>query len=248
MDLGLQGKRAAVAAASAGLGFATAAALAAEGAQVVICGRDRARIDDAAARIGHGCVALVQDVADATGGAAFVAAATEALGGIDIVVANGGGPPPGTFDSTPVDAYDAALDLSLLSVVGMAKASIPAMRERGWGRFVAITSVSVRQPIPTLILSNTARAGVTGFLKTVAREVAGDGVTVNSVQPGLHATDRMTSLYGGTPDAAALGIPAGELGDPADFGAIVAFLCSDQARFVTGAQLHVDGGTYAGLQ
>lgn len=249
MDLGLNGKRAAVAAASGGLGFATAAALAGEGARVVICGRDAGRIDEAAAQIGHDCIALVCDVSDAAGGAAFVEAANEALGGVDIVVANAGGPPPGTFESTPLDLYDTALDLSLMSVVGMARAAIPAMRAQRWGRFVAITSVSVRQPIPTLILSNTARAGVTGFLKTVAREVAADGVTVNSVQPGLHATARVTSLYGdATPDAAAMGVPAGVLGDPGDFGSIVTFLCSDQAKFVTGAQLHVDGGSYGGLQ
>ena len=108
--------------------------------------------------------------------------------------------------------------------------------------------MSVRQPIPTLILSNTARAGVTGFLKTVAREVASDGVTVNSVQPGLHATDRVTSLYGGDTAAVAADVPAGVLGQAADFGAIVAFVCSDQAKYVTGLQLHVDGGSYAGLQ
>ena len=248
MDLGLGGRRAAVAAASAGLGFASAMALAEEGARVVICGRDRARIDDAAARIGRGCVALVQDVSDARGGEAFVAAATEVLGGLDIVVANGGGPAPGTFASTPVDAYPSALDLSLLSVVGMAKAAIPGMQEQAWGRFVAITSLSVRQPIATLILSNTARAGVTGFLKTVAREVAGDGVTVNSVQPGLHDTDRVASLYGASLGAVAQGIPAGVLGSAADFGAVVTFLCSEQARYVTGLQLHVDGGAYAALQ
>jgi 3-oxoacyl-[acyl-carrier protein] reductase len=247
MDLGLGGRRAAVAAASGGLGFASAAALANEGARVVICGRDRARIDDAAARIGHGCVGLVQDVADAVGGAAFVARATEALGGVDIVVANGGGPPAGTFESTELDAYSTALDLSLLSVVGMARAAIPAMQSNGWGRFVAITSLSVIQPIAELILSNTARAGVTGFLKTVAREVAADGVTVNSVQPGLHATGRITSLYGKDVANVASGIPAGTIGDPADFGSIVAFLCSDQARFVTGMSMHIDGGSYGGL-
>ncbi len=241
MDLGLSGRRAAVAAASGGLGFASAAALAADGARVVICGRDRGRIDDAAARIGNGCIGVVHDVADAAGGAAFVAAATEALGGLDIVVANGGGPPPGTFASTPVEAYDTALDLNLLSVVGMAKTAIPAMQAQGWGRFVAITSLSVRQPMATLILSNTARAGVTGFLKTVALEVAGDGVTVNTVQPGLHATDRVRQLYGD-------GLPGGRLGDPADFGHVVAFLCSRQANYVTGLQLHVDGGSFAGLQ
>jgi len=249
VDLGLAGRRAAVAAASGGLGFGAAAALAAEGARVAICGRDRGRIDDAVARIGGDCVGLVADVSDAAGGAGFVAAATEALGGVDVLVANGGGPPPGTFDSTPVDAYGGALDLNLLSVVGMCKAAIPAMRERRWGRVVAITSLFVRQPAPNLILSNTARAGVTAFLKTVSREVAGDGVTVNSVQPGLHATDRVRALYGDTlPDPVALGIPAGVIGDAADFGAIVAFLCSDHARFVTGVQLHVDGGSYSGLQ
>jgi 3-oxoacyl-[acyl-carrier protein] reductase len=248
MDLGLRGRRAAVAAASGGLGFASAAALAAEGATVVICGRDRARIDDAAQRIGHGCFALVHDVGDAAGGSAFVAAATEAMGGLDIVVANGGGPPAGTFASTDIDAYQTGLDLSLLSVVGMARSSIPAMQANGWGRFVAITSLSVRQPIGNIILSNTARAGLTGFLKTVAREVAGDGVTVNTVQPGLHATDRVSVLYGGDLDELAAGIPAGQLGDPADFGSVVTFLCGDQARFVTGLSMHVDGGSYGGLQ
>jgi 3-oxoacyl-[acyl-carrier protein] reductase len=241
MDLGLSGKRAAVAAASAGLGFASARSLAAEGAQVVICGRDRARIDEAAATIGRGCVGVVADVSDAEGGAAFVHAATDALGGLDILVTNAGGPPPGTFASTPTDAYPHALDLNLMSVVGMCKAAVPGMQAQGWGRVVAITSVSVRQPIAELILSNTARAGVTGFLKTLAREVAADGVTVNSVQPGLHRTARVTSLYGG--DAADLG----PLGDPADFGAIVTFLCGQQARFTTGVQLHIDGGSYAGL-
>lgn len=237
-----------MAASSSGLGFASAAALAAEGVRVVICGRDRARVDEAAARVGHHCIPLVHDVGDAAGGASFVAAASEALGGLDIVVANGGGPPQGTFASTAIEAYSSALDLNLLSVVGMAQASIPAMQANGWGRFVAITSLSVRQPIRHLILSNTARAGVTGFLKTVAREVAADGVTVNSVQPGRHATARMSVLYGadggGPGDDAS---PAGTLGDPADFGSIVTFLCSQQARFVTGLSMHVDGGAYGGL-
>jgi 3-oxoacyl-[acyl-carrier protein] reductase len=239
MDFGISGRRAAVAAASAGLGYASAAALAAEGARVVICGRDRARIDEAAASIGHGVVPVVCDVGDASGAERFVALADEALGGVDILVTNAGGPPAGTFASTPVDAYQGALELNLLSIVAMCKAAVPAMQERRWGRVVAITSVSVRQPIPTLILSNTARAGATGFLKTLAREVASEGVTVNSVQPGLHRTARVTELYGETPDLS--------MGDPADFGAVVAFLCSEQARFTTGVQLHVDGGSYAAL-
>jgi 3-oxoacyl-[acyl-carrier protein] reductase len=247
MDLGIEGRRAAVAAGSAGLGLAAAVALAADGAAVAICGRDEGRLRDAAERVGHGCAPLVADVSTVGGASGFVMAAIEALGGVDILVTNAGGPPPGTFASTDVDAYPAALELNLTSVVAMCKAAVPSMQERRWGRVVAITSVAVRQPIPTLILSNTARAGVTGFLKTLAREVAPDGVTVNSVQPGIHATGRITQLYGDAPDAAALGIPAGTIGDPADFGRVVAFLCSTHARFVTGTHLPVDGGAYAGL-
>jgi 3-oxoacyl-[acyl-carrier protein] reductase len=121
------------------------------------------------------------------------------------------------------------------------------MQERRWGRVVAITSLAVRQPYPELILSNTARAGATGFLKTLAREVAADGVTVNSLQPGLHDTERVRGLYGDAVDAAA-GVPAGTMGRPEDFGAIAAFLCSEHARHVTGAAIPVDGGAYAGLQ
>ena len=177
-----------------------------------------------------------------------MAAATEALGGVDILVTNAGGPPPGNFASTPVEAYEPALDLNLLSVVAMCKAAVPAMQERHWGRVVAITSISVRQPIAGLILSNTARAGATGFLKTLAREVAGDGVTVNSVLPGIHATARITALYGSEPPTpASSASPPAFVGDPADFGQVVAFLCSEQARFVTGVALTVDGGQDAAL-
>ena len=240
MDLGIAGKRAAVAAASSGLGLGSARALAAEGVVVAICSRDRARMEDAAASIGPSVVPLVADVSTPAGAAAFVAAADEALGGIDILVPNAGGPPPGDFASTPIEAYPEALDLNLMSVVAMCKAAVPAMQERGWGRVVAITSLSVRQPLPNLILSNTARAGATAFLKTLAREVAGDGVTVNSVQPGLHRTPRVAQAGGA--------LPGRPMGEPDDFGQVVAFLCSRAARFTTGVQLHVDGGTYAGLQ
>jgi 3-oxoacyl-[acyl-carrier protein] reductase len=240
MDLGINGRRAAVAAASAGLGFASAKALADEGVTVAICGRDRARIDDAAARIGSNAVPLVADVSTPDGASGFVDDARAALGGVDILVTNAGGPPGGNFAQTPVDAYPAALDLNLMSVVAMCKAAVPAMQERRWGRIVAITSLSVRQPMAQLILSNTARAGATAFLKTLAREVAGDGITVNSAQPGLHLTDRLEEIYRD-------GLPDRPLGDPADFGQVVAFLCSEQARFTTGVQLHVDGGDYAGL-
>lgn len=247
MDLGIAGRTAAVAAGTAGLGYASAAALCEAGVQVVICGRDRARVDDAVSRLGKNARGVVADVATANGATAFVAQAGDLLGHIDILVANGGGPKPGNFASLNVDDYLPALQQSLLSVVAMCESAVPAMRERKWGRVVAITSVSVRQPIANLILSNTARAGVTGFLKTLAREVAGDGVTVNSAQPGIHATDRITQLYGASPDAAQMGIPAGKVGDPADFGKVVAFLCSEPARFITGAHVPVDGGSYAGL-
>jgi 3-oxoacyl-[acyl-carrier protein] reductase len=247
MDLGLAGRTAAVAGASSGLGLAAAHALAAEGVRVAICGRHRERVDAAAARI-PGAVALVADVSTVDGATGFVEAAIDALGHVDILVPNAGGPPPGTFGSTPLDAYARALELNLLSTVAMCSAAVPAMCERGWGRVVAITSVSVRQPIESLILSNTARAGATGFLKTLALEVAGRGVTVNSVQPGLHDTERARRLYGDDPGRAAAGVPAGVLGDPADFGSVVAFLCSEQARYVVGAALPVDGGSYRGLQ
>jgi 3-oxoacyl-[acyl-carrier protein] reductase len=246
METGLAGRRAAVAAASEGLGFASARALAGEGARVAICGRSKERIETAAADIGGGAVPLVADVSTPEGATRFVADARAALGGLDVLVTNAGGPPPGNFATTPFENYAPALALNLLSVVAMCQEAVPEMRAQRFGRIVAITSISVRSPIPNLILSNTARAGVTGFLKTLAREVAGDGVTVNSVQPGTHATGRIRDLYDSLEEAAA-GIPAGELGRPEDFGAVVAFLCSDSARFITGAALPVDGGAYSGL-
>ena len=141
MELGISGRTAAVAAASSGLGLASAAALANEGVRVAICGRDKGRVDEAIATIGHGAIGLVADVATPDGATRFVTDATDALGSIDILVPNAGGPPPGTFASTPVDAYPDALNLNLMSVVAMCKAAVPAMQERGWGRVVAITSI-----------------------------------------------------------------------------------------------------------
>lgn len=248
MDLGISKRTAAVAASTAGLGFASAAALASEGVRVVICGRDAERVAAAAKKIGNGCVGIVADVSTQDGGAEFVRQAIAALGHIDILVTNGGGPAAGNFATTPSDGYIAGLQQSLLSVVGMCTVAVPQMQSRGWGRVVAITSLAVRQPMENLILSNTARAGVTGYLKTIAREVAVDGVTVNTVQPGTHLTDRITQLYGGTPDVATLDIPAGVIGDPADFGATVAYLCGEQAKYITGTSIQIDGGSYAGLQ
>ena len=247
MDLGIAGRRAAIAAGSSGLGLGTARALASEGVKVAICGRDRARVQAAASELGHDAIGLVADVSTLDGAEHFVRRSRDALGGLDILVTNAGGPPPGNFASTPTDAYSDAISLNLLSVVAMCKEAVPSMREQGWGRVVAITSISVRQPIPMLILSNTARAGATGFLKTLAREVASDGVTVNSIQPGLHRTPRVEELYGSDLAGAAAGIPTGKIGSPDDFGRVAAFLCSESARFITGAAVPVDGGSYTGL-
>lgn len=247
MELGLKGRRAVIAASSAGLGFATARALIDEGVRVAICGRNGERLERAAADLGDRATAIVADVSTPGGATAFVEQGRTALGGLDILVANSGGPPPGTFASTSLDAYTAALNLNLLSVVAMCKSAVPPMQERKWGRVVAITSIAVRQPIPTLILSNTARAGVTGFLKTLALEVAGDGVTVNSLLPAYHATDRVRGLHGDDLDRLGRQLPVGKVGLPSDFAAFVTFLCSDRARFVTGSAIPVDGGAHSGL-
>jgi len=247
VDLRITGRTAAVAAGTAGLGFASAKALTEAGVRVVVCGRSRDRLDAALAKLGENASGVKCDVSTADGAAMFIDLARERLGHVDILVANGGGPKPGNFSALRTDDYLPALQQSLLSVVAMCEATVPSMRERKWGRVVAITSISVRQPIPNLMLSNTARAGVTGFLKTLAREVAADGVTVNSVQPGIHATDRVTQLYGSSPNAAQLNNPAGFVGDPMDFGNVVAFLCGEPAKFITGAHVPVDGGSYAGL-
>lgn len=248
MDLALSGRRALVTGASSGLGLACAQALAAEGARVAIVSRSAERLARAATTIVGDVAQIVADVAETEGVADMIAAAEKALGGIDILVANAGGPPPGNFASTDLAAYGPALQLNLISTVAMCKATVPAMQARGWGRVVAITSISVREPIDQLILSNTARAGVTGFLKTLAREVAGDGVTVNSLQPGLHATDRLHAVYGDDLTPLADTVPAKMIGDPVDFGRLAALLCSDSAKFVTGAAIPVDGGAAHGLQ
>lgn len=246
MDLGLAGKRVIVAGASSGLGLGCAKALAAEGAVVAMGSRTEARISEASASVPRS-IPIIGDVSTTEGAVNFVNDAIEALGGVDILITNAGGPPPGNFASTDLDAYPDALSLNLMSVVAMCKTAVPHMQEQGWGRVVAITSLSVRQPMAQLILSNTARAGATAFLKTLATEVAGDGITVNSLQPGLHRTDRLAGLGGNLEDLAA-SVPAKVLGDAEDFGKVATFLCSDAARFVTGVAIPVDGGSALGLQ
>jgi len=247
VDLEIAGRRAAVAAGSAGLGLAVARSLAAEGVAVAICGRDAARVQAAASA--DGLVGIVADVSTPDGATGFVRAARAALGGIDIVVGNAGGPPGGGFTDFPdPQSYADAFSLNALSTIAMCQEAVPEMRERQWGRVVAITSIAARQAAPHLILSATARAGLTGFLKTLAVDTAPDGITVNSLQPGLHATDRLRQLYGGDVEGAAAAVPTGALGRPEDFGRVAAFLCSDAARFVTGSAILVDGGAYLGLQ
>jgi 3-oxoacyl-[acyl-carrier protein] reductase len=246
VNLGLAGRRALVPAGTSGLGLAVAASLRAEGVAVALCGRDLDRARAAADPID--AAALAADVATAAGAHDLFVAAEKELGGIDILILNGPGPPPGTFASTDGDAYEAALAAGVLPGVELCRLAVPPMRERGWGRVLAITSVGVRQPIPNLILSNTARSGLTAFLKTLSREVAADGVTVNSLQPGLHATDRLQAVFGDRLEDEVATIPARRLGDPASFGEIAAFLCSEQAHYLTGAAIPVDGALYAGVQ
>jgi len=248
MDLGLTGRRAVVAAGSAGLGLGAARALAAEGVLVAICGRDRTRLAAAVEQIGHDAVGLVADLSHPEEATRFVTEAGEQLGGsIDIAVANAGGPPPGAPLETNLDDYRQAMDLNFLSTVALCNAAAPAMQQTGWGRIVAITSFGAREPIITLAASSAARAAATSYIKNLSRQVAPDGVTANTIQPGSHDTERIRSMYGGSSNPGA-GIPVGHLGSPSDFGAIIAFLCSQQAGFITGASLVVDGGATRGLQ
>ena len=190
---------------------------------------------------------IVADVSTPEGAAGFVREARAALGGIDILVPNAGGPPPGRFaDVSDPAEYVRAFELNAPLGHRHVRRGRAGDAGAAVGRIVAITSIAVRQPIPSLILSTTARAGATGFLKTLAREVAADGVTVNSVQPGLHDTERLRAITGGAPPDTS-GIPAGRIGEPDDLAAVAVFLCSELAGFVTGAAIPVDGGAYAGL-
>ena len=256
MDLGLAGRVALVAGASQGLGLACARELAAEGASVVLCARDLDRLERACETIradGVTCVGVAADVSQDGAPAAVVARALAEYGRLDVLVPNSGGPPAGRFEELPPEAWDAASNLLLRSAVGFARAALPAMREQGAGRIIGITSVAVKQPVDGLILSNALRAAVTGFLRTLANEVAGAGITVNAVLPGYMATDRMRHLIERDAAEAGIGIqeqaartteaiPVGRLGDPREFAAMVAFLASDRASYVTGQSIVVDGG------
>jgi 3-oxoacyl-[acyl-carrier protein] reductase len=244
MDLGLQGRVALVSGASQGLGRAIAAELAAEGATVAISSRSRQKVDAAADEIG--ATGFVWDTDDVDGAARLLDEVAAALGPVDVLVCNTGGPPAGADPlGFPRSDWEAAYRSLVLAPMALVEHALPGMRERGWGRIVNVVSISVREPLPSLMLSNVHRAGmVTGF-KTLARKVAGDGVTLNSLLPGRFATARIADTSGGMEAAQAearAGVPARRLGEPAEFAAAAAFLCSARAGYITGETLAIDGG------
>jgi 3-oxoacyl-[acyl-carrier protein] reductase len=246
LDLGLRGTRALVTAASRGLGRACAEALAAEGGRVFIVSRDEARLSTVQTEVGA-AGHLAADLAEPDSPRRAVAAAVAALGGLDILVSNVGGPPPGTFESTDLEAWDRGYQLTLMSAVRLAKAALPHLRESGRGRIVHITSISVRQPIPNLVLSNAFRSAVTAMSKTLSAEVAPSGVTVNNIAPGTILTDRVREIYGENLGEVARNVPAGRIGRAEEIGSTCAFLCSVQAGYITGVSLGVDGGALRGV-
>lgn len=255
MELGISGKRALVCASSKGLGRACAAALAEAGVDLVMNARGsdalEAAADDIRAAFGVNVTTVAADVATEDGRAALL----EAAQGIDILVNNAGGPPPGLWSDWDRDDFIAALDANMLAPIALMKATLPGMIDKGWGRVVNITSASVRSPIPQLGLSNSARAGLTGYVAGTSRQVAPHGVIINNLLPGIHATDRAVSLdtvvstaQGITLDAAKAAreatIPARRYGIPAEFGATCAFLCSQHVGFMVGQNILLDGGTF----
>lgn len=257
MDLGLEKRVAAVGGASTGLGKAIAWSLAREGARVAICARGQEQLERTGLALhrasGQEIFAYACDLSTPTGPGDFVEATVKQFGGLDVLVCNAGGPPPTVMATTPPEAWTEALELSLLSTIRLVQAAVPYMRRERWGRIVCITSVSVKNPIPGLILSNTVRPGVVGFAKTVSEEYALDGITVNVVCPGYMATDRVAELSEGRAgeEGVSIGeilertvskIPVGRMGDPKELGDLVAFLASERAGYITGTTIQIDGG------
>ena len=244
MDLGLEGRTALVTAASKGIGRAIAHGLAAEGATVAVSSRSRERIEEAAAEIG--ARAYVHDSDDLDGAGALVEQVERDLGPVDVLVTNTGGPPggPDPLGFTREEWQDAHRTL-VLSPLALIERALPGMRERDFGRIVAVSSSAVREPIPGLMLSNVHRPGLLGAFKTISREVARDGVTLNTVFPGRIATDRLADNHGSleaAEEAAREQVPAGRLGRPDELAAVAVFLCSERASYVTGTGVLVDGG------
>ena len=253
MDMGISGKKALICASSKGLGRGCAEALAAEGVNVVINGRNAEVLETTAAKIretyGVQVIAVACDVTTAEGQAMIIVAAGE----VDILVTNAGGPPPGLWSDWERDDFIAALDANMLTPIALMKACLPGMMARGWGRVVNITSQSVKAPIAVLGLSNAARTGLTGYVAGTARQVADKGVSINNLLPGIHATDRAVSLDSGVMKAQGItmkqaqkqrqaSIPARRYGTAEEFGAACAFLCSQHAGYIVGQNILLDGG------
>jgi 3-oxoacyl-[acyl-carrier protein] reductase len=256
VELQLAGRVALVCGGSSGLGYAVAEGLLTEGGRVVVNGRDAAKLDAAVARLGggqRGVSGIAADLSRAEECAALVERVHTQSGGPDIVLCNAGGPPAGAFETHGAEAWQRALDVSLLSTVHLARAAVPHMRARRWGRILCLTSVAARQPTQSLILSTTARAGVLGFAKALADEVAADGITVNVLCPGYFATERLREVaqargaaQGRSAEAILTemgqALPIRRIGTPAEFAAAVIFLASEPARYITGTVLSIDGG------
>ena len=262
MKLGLERRVALVAASSRGLGRATAAELAAEGASVIMCARNETELARAAEQIGDASgsrvVPVAGDLSEPDDVQRIVATGVAALGPVDILVTNTGGPPAGSFESHGRDAWQQAVRQNLGSVLELTRAVLPGMKERRWGRIINVTSIAVKQPVDNLILSNSVRAAVTGFARTLANEVAPFGVTVNNVLPGYTETQRVVELAERVASAKHITveearaewegqIPMGRLGEPREFAALVAFLASERASYITGTSIPVDGGWVKGL-
>ncbi len=262
MDLGLKGKVAIVAAASKGLGKASALALAKEGVNITICSRNETQLLETAQEIvdatGTQVLALPADVTRPADVEKLVSETIERFGRLDIIVNNAGGPPVGFFEQFGDEDWAKAVELNLFSTIRLIREALPHLKKQESGRIINITSVSVKQPISNLILSNTVRAGVTGLAKSLANEFAKYNITVNNVLPGSHATTRLQQNLESRAKAEnrpaaeimaeeAKAIPLGRIGTPDDFGSVVAFLASQQAGFITGQSLLVDGGAYKGL-
>jgi len=245
VDLGIEGKVALVMAASKGIGKGIAESLAREGARVAIASRSAERIEQAAAAVGPGTVPLVADTDDLDAMAALPGRVAAALGPVEILVLNTGGPPMGAALEHDVPAWEEAYRSLVLAPKVLVDAVVPGMRERGWGRIINVGSSTTREPIPYLNLSNAHRMAAVGFLKTLAGELAGEGITVNTVATGRFATDRLAENAGSlqaAEDAAREQIPARRLGRPEEYGDLVAFLCSPRASYLTGTVIPLDGG------
>jgi 3-oxoacyl-[acyl-carrier protein] reductase len=258
VNLGLDDKVALVCGASRGLGRAIADELAAEGASVAVCSRDPDNLAECADEIGPEVFACPADLAVPGEGTRVVRAAEERFGRVDVLVANTGGPPAGTHDTLTLEDWDRATALLLRSAVELASAALPGMKERGWGRILIVTSVAVKQPVDNLILSNSLRAAVTGYAKTLAREVAQDGITVNTILPGYTATERVKEVNRADAEREGIAveevqarleasIPMGRLAEPEEFAALAVFLASERASYITGGSFAVDGGWLRGL-